>query len=357
MLKGGFNVRPKRIDNQLIIHIEPEESRQMKHKQAVFQQHWYQKEIKENGPGNIYTILTDGSDTLLTDVRDRLNTLDDNDWRPRIGLVIKGFVQNMYLVSTGTIFEPYFHPSNFIYNPIQERVITFFRYDHALEIINKHFYEKVFKILAFILSDVDLENYDNYSIKEIEDQMNYRQYKYFRELVEQGNIETLNNYMTSESEYTRLTTYPTIVPDMQKPFIQETQFIPNWITTPKENPNEKSKYKSLEEIQKEEYRKQEKEKLKESEFPRSLHKSQPKSDVYEEHQYPEYDPSYAERKRQEIISQGQVKQNNERLVYEPDLYGYIGEKRRKERENAISLAFTLFTILAIVVFFIWLYLT
>lgn len=211
----------KKVGNQLVIKITPEESRAIKHKLEVFQKHWYQLELKENGLGNIYANLIDRQDLMLVSVRDSLNELDEATWITRINNLLAGFISNIYLVTKGVIFEPYMHPNNFIYSPAVSRILTFYRKDSHLKVISQEFYEEVYKMIAFLLSKAPVEQYHEMSIVDIEDYMELHQYMLFMKLLDEASIDNLVKYFLSDTDIDRLGSYLTIVPEGEPAYVRE----------------------------------------------------------------------------------------------------------------------------------------
>lgn len=211
----------KKVGNQLVIKITPEESRAIKHKLEVFQKHWYQLELKENGLGNIYANLIDRQDLMLVSVRDSLNELDESTWITRINNLLAGFISNIYLVTKGVIFEPHMHPNNFVYSPAVSRILTFYRKDSHLKVISQEFYEEVYKMVAFLLSKAPVEHYNEMSIVDIEDYMELHQYMLFMKLLEEESIDNLVKYFLSDTDIDRLGSYLTIVPEGEPAYVRE----------------------------------------------------------------------------------------------------------------------------------------
>lgn len=211
----------KKVGSQLVVKISPEESRAMRHKLDVFQKHWYQLELKENGLGNIYANVIDRQDLMLADVRDTLNTLDEATWATRINNLLAGYISNIYLVTKGVIFEPYLHPNNFIYSPAVSRILTFYRKDSHLKVISQGFYEDVYKMIAFLLSKAPVAEYNNMDIVDIEDYMELHQYLLFMKLLEEASIDNLVKYFLSDTDRDRLDSYLTIVPEGEPANVRE----------------------------------------------------------------------------------------------------------------------------------------
>lgn len=218
----------KRVDNQLTVQLLPDESRALRHKQVVFQRHWYQLELRENGLGNIYTIITDGQDLELVKVRDQLNQLPDDKWTTRITNLLAGLISNLYLVHHGKIFEPYMHPNNFIYSPAHGRILTFYRLDRGLKVVDKAQLTRVYKLFAFMLSSSPVSSYETSEISDIEVDMDDRQYNYFRTLVSEGNVDNLAKYFLSDMDIERLDSYESILPDKDIITVTDTQFLVTW---------------------------------------------------------------------------------------------------------------------------------
>ena len=235
----------KKVGNQLTIKIPSDESRAFRHKDSVFQRHWYQLELQENGLGNIYSNISEGKDLDLVEVRDQLNTLNEKQWLTRMNHLLGGFVSNMYLVQKGKIYEPYIHPSNFVYHAAQERVVTFFRYDEALRAVDQIFLGDVYKIIAFLLTDCDIQQYDGLSMADMEVVMNDEQYKLFRDLLKQGNLENLIHYFLTDGEVERLKGYDSIVVGGLPATIKEVQYYANWVSK-RPKPKQDSVYKESE---------------------------------------------------------------------------------------------------------------
>lgn len=211
----------KKVGDQLVVKITPDESRAIKHKLDVFQKHWYQLELKENGLGNIYANVIDRQDLMLVDVRDSLNNLDEATWTTRINNLLAGYISNIYLVTKGIIFEPYIHPNNFIYSPAVSRILTFYRKDSHLKVISQDFYDSVYKMMAFLLSKAPVSDYNNMEIVDIEDYMELHQYLLFTKLLEEASISNLVKYFLSDTDIDRLDSYLTIVPEGEPAYVRE----------------------------------------------------------------------------------------------------------------------------------------
>lgn len=218
----------KKVGSQLVVKTSPEESRALKHKLDVFQKHWYQMELKENGLGNIYANLIDRQDLMLVDVRDNLNELEESIWITRINNLLGGLISNIYLVTKGVIFEPYIHPNNFVYSPAVSRILTFYRKDNSLKVVSQSFYEEIYKLIAFLLSKAPVDEYDTMSIVEIEDYMELHQYMLFVKLLDEGSIDKLAKYFLSDTDIDRLDSYLTIVPEGEPAYVRDLRIKITW---------------------------------------------------------------------------------------------------------------------------------
>lgn len=221
-----------RTDTSLSVVIPQPESRRIKHKDLVFSNHWYQLPLIEGKLGVISTVFDKGVYFLLDRYRNQVASVSPKLQRDRLNNVLSGLLSNIYLVEQGKIYKPYLHPTNFVYSTANGRVVTFYRYDEPLLAVDGEYYYDLYKLIAFIFSSVDVKDYNKLTIADIEVLMSEDHYKWYRELIDLGNVVNMLEYLGvyKKGEDNKLDTYSSIIPNSRPATIKEVKFYANWVS-------------------------------------------------------------------------------------------------------------------------------
>ncbi len=203
-------------DNVCSIVMNKEDLIKIKHKVVVYEQHWYQLELKERKKDDthveVYSNLTDDVISLL-DLRillqESTEVKQDRLWKS----FCNGFMKNLYCVGLGKIYSPTIHPSNFFYMGKNKRVITFIRSAKGLEEVTQDWLASVYKTLAFMLtpSTIEIKNYESDTINDYIAVMTEKNKERFNELTKASSLAGLVNLFVTEEDQEAIEAYLSVV--------------------------------------------------------------------------------------------------------------------------------------------------